>query len=220
MRTGILSATRKASTLRTSSSFSFVNKSVQEFLAAYYIACYSHVINEVIFGYLKRHENSYPDISAVLIFLCGLNISAANELSILMNNAASDCLDSLDIFQEIILDGYREEVANEQDDIRLALSYFNIKGDNIRDLHNIWASNTSVVRLFSMRLEDDIIERSTYVEDDYTESPKPDKHNSTSESSTIASRIEFDLSSCDKLTYILLNNESFGVWIKGNLCKE
>ncbi|XP_052227070.1 uncharacterized protein LOC127841945 isoform X2 [Dreissena polymorpha] len=90
MRTGILSATRKASALRSSSSFSFVHKSVQEFLAAYYIACNCHVIDEVIPGYLKRHDESYRDMHEVLIFLCGLNISAANELSILMNNAACD----------------------------------------------------------------------------------------------------------------------------------
>ncbi|KAH3705668.1 uncharacterized protein LOC127859814 [Dreissena polymorpha] len=260
MRAGILSAARKASTLRSSSSFSFVHKSVQEFLAAYYIACYSHVIDEVISVYLINHENSYLDISEVLIFLCGLDISAANKLSILMNKAACECLVSLERFQDIILKGYMEAVANEYDDVRLELSHFFIDSQNIKDLHNIWARNIPTVRCVTLELEDDCIdcyteleseciknytklesdyiesdteleddcierktelerdciEIPTEVEDDCTESPTQDMQSSIA-SSKIASRIEFDLTSCDKLKEIYINGESFEVLIKDSI---
>ncbi|KAH3890870.1 uncharacterized protein LOC127853277 [Dreissena polymorpha] len=92
LKSGILSATRKGSVLRSSSAFSFIHKSLQEFLAAYHIARNTNIdlIDQVIAGYLHRHNDAYLDMSQVFIFLCGLDIMAANKLSCIMdkrNNA-------------------------------------------------------------------------------------------------------------------------------------
>ncbi|XP_052228339.1 uncharacterized protein LOC127842706 isoform X1 [Dreissena polymorpha] len=92
LKSGILSATRKGSILRSSLAFSFIHKSLHEFLAAYHIARNTHLnlIDDVISGYLHRQKDAYLDISQVFIFLCGLDILGANKLSGIMdehNNA-------------------------------------------------------------------------------------------------------------------------------------
>ncbi|XP_052225974.1 uncharacterized protein LOC127841292 [Dreissena polymorpha] len=194
LKSGILSVTRKAFALRSSSSFSFIYKSIQEFLAAYHIACNTNVIDDVISGYLNRHKDAYLDISQVFIFLCGLNMSAANKLSGMIYELDDGCFRfMLPIFgfglqeQDTILAGYREAVANQQKDIVLKLSRFYFDFDNdIRDLHSIWTNNKS-----------DVL---------YTDIHVPDRQISQTEGES-ASHIEFDLSSCNKLKSLELNGK-------------
>ncbi|KAH3792003.1 uncharacterized protein LOC127838253 isoform X1 [Dreissena polymorpha] len=141
LKSGLLTK-RKAKRV-TDTTCRFVHKTLQEFLSAYHIANNLNAVNDVIFGYLKRHDNSYLDISQMFIFLCGLNISAANKLSAMMNE-----LDVyrhyiyLGIFQNCILTGYREAVANKNTPIHLHLSHFKINNDNdAEELFHIWAFN-------------------------------------------------------------------------------
>ncbi|XP_052226469.1 uncharacterized protein LOC127841588 [Dreissena polymorpha] len=192
LKSGIISVTRKASALRSSSSFSFIHKSIQEFLAAYHIACNTNVIDDVISGYLNRHKDAYLDISQVFIFLCGLNISASNKLSGMMDELEVGCFhfERPTIRSElvkVILAGYREAVANQQKDIVLkhSLYYFNFYNDN-RDLHSIWTNNKS-----------DVLYMGIYV---------PDRQISRTGGES-ASHIEFDLSSCNKLKSLKLNGK-------------
>ncbi|XP_052245612.1 uncharacterized protein LOC127854590 [Dreissena polymorpha] len=177
LKSGILSATRKASSLRSYSSFSFIHKSIQEFLAAYHIARNTNLIDDVISGYLNSHEDAYLDISQVFIFLCGLNMSAANTLSGTMDE--HDVVKFDRRFQDIILTGHREAVANQQTDILLKLSrYTDVYDENIRDLHSIWTQNKSNV--LKMRIH--VLDRKNY-----------------------ASHIEFKLSSCINLKSLELD---------------
>ncbi|KAH3780556.1 hypothetical protein DPMN_158373 [Dreissena polymorpha] len=191
LKSGILSATRKSYALRSSSSFSFIHKSIQEFLAAYHIACNTNLIDDVISGYLNRHKDGYLGISQVFIFLCGLNISAANKLSGMMDEHDVGCLQPIRLgiyssLQNTILAGFREAVANQQKDIVLKLSvyYFNVDND-MQDLHNIWTNNKSSV--LSMVVYCDRESSATRGES--------------------ASQIEFDLSSCMKLKSLVLNGK-------------
>ncbi|KAH3780902.1 hypothetical protein DPMN_158727 [Dreissena polymorpha] len=192
LKSGILSATRKESTLRSSSSFTFIHKSMQEFLAAYHIARNFHLIHDVIFGYLTLHKDAYLDISQVFIFLCGLDISTANMLSVKMNecDVASGFHPKYEtVFQKTILSGYREAVANKQTDIRLKLSHFYVNESNAADCHSIWKHNTSTVLSLDIDREEFIGEQLGMP----------------------ASRYEFDLSSCHKLKSLELSGEWIGL---------
>ncbi|XP_052253557.1 uncharacterized protein LOC127859948 isoform X3 [Dreissena polymorpha] len=133
---------------------SFVHKTVQEFFAALHISNNTDVIDNVICEYLKRNRDSDLDISQVLIFLCGFNILAANNLSALMNqvNDVRHGFDHYD-FQSVILSGYREAVANKNTPIDLHMSHFYLHlshffvwVDNAEDLIPILALNTPRAR--------------------------------------------------------------------------
>ncbi|KAH3815361.1 hypothetical protein DPMN_143883 [Dreissena polymorpha] len=201
LKSGILSATRKASALRSSSSFSFIHKSIQEFLTAYYIACNNHLIDTwfIVSGYLNRYKDAYMDISQMFIFLCGLEISAANKLSSLMNEC--DLHSRNHKFPNIILSGYRETVANKHSDVNLQLSNFSfqIHVNEIRDLYNIWIKNTSNI----MSLELFIHERGIQ---------------SSPETGESASHYEFDLSSCSKLKKLTLWSKK--ICLKDSSCSS
>ncbi|KAH3811633.1 hypothetical protein DPMN_140045 [Dreissena polymorpha] len=81
LKSGILSLKRNASTMRSVSSFMFIHKSMQEFLAAFHIARNTFLIDGIISVYLDRHEDEYLELSYVFIFMCGLDTSGATELS-------------------------------------------------------------------------------------------------------------------------------------------
>ncbi|XP_052214660.1 uncharacterized protein LOC127833435 isoform X2 [Dreissena polymorpha] len=199
-KAGILSATRKASALRSSSSFSFIHKSVQEFLAAYYIACNTHLIDDIISGYLNLYKDAYRDISQVFIFLCGLEISAADKLSSMMNEQ-DIVIDDSYVFSGIILSGYRESVANKHYDSNLKLSHFHFLKPvtEIRNIHCIWKNNMFNI----LTLDLDICER-------WRKSPR--------ERSESASHYDFDLSSCSKLKHLKLWGK--GIWLKDSACSS
>ncbi|KAH3791065.1 uncharacterized protein LOC127841973 isoform X1 [Dreissena polymorpha] len=195
LKAGILTNRKHKS--RTGRSNSFVHKTVQELLAAYHIACNTYVIDDVISRYLKLKNTSYLEISQVLIFLCGMNISAANKLSALMNQYDlkhcnrykyddEDCLDGDPCeFQRIIESGISEAVANKQEGILLKLSHFYIDESNIRELHDIWPTDTCNVEVLIVSLD----------MNDFLSSP------ALGESAT---HFEFNLSSCQTLRKLCL----------------
>ncbi|KAH3710779.1 hypothetical protein DPMN_070274 [Dreissena polymorpha] len=178
------------------SSISFIHKSMQEFLAAYHIAHNAHLIDDVIIGYLGRHSDAYLDISQVFIFLCGLNISAANKLSGIMNEHdtinmihRSIFLYKYDSFQSIIEAGYTEAVSNDQTGILLRLSHFFIVGNNLMGINNIWRENKSNALALEIHVDDE------------TDHPI----HSSSTHSEPTSQVEFDLSSCLNLKDLVLS---------------
>ncbi|KAH3875656.1 uncharacterized protein LOC127869452 [Dreissena polymorpha] len=172
LKSGILSQTSTPTLTRSSSSFSFVNRSVQEFLIAYFISCNSLVLDDVVSEYLKRYDEAYLEISHVFIFVCGMNMSAANKLSCLMDErdytlnshkyidaARSDGILRLDHkLQRTLLSGYIEATANNNSNVLLALSQFDFNfysfilalGLNVfrdlKPLQHIWNLNRSNAR--------------------------------------------------------------------------
>ncbi|KAH3717241.1 hypothetical protein DPMN_060023 [Dreissena polymorpha] len=91
LKAGLISKRKTKRALN--SSISFIHKSMQEFLAAYHIAHNKHLIDDLISGYLGRHSDAYRDVSQVFIFLCGLNVSAANTLSGIIHEHHSKIMD-------------------------------------------------------------------------------------------------------------------------------
>ncbi|KAH3797110.1 hypothetical protein DPMN_150685 [Dreissena polymorpha] len=203
LKAGILSQ-RKTKNI-SNASISFLHKSMQEFLAAYYIARNAYLIDDVISGHFNRHKEAYLDISLLFIFLCGLNITAANKLSGMMDEQndrmVNEYCGTFDLYkvltfdgiQGIIAPGYREAVLNEQTNIRLRLSYFIVNGNNLRDIYNIWKENTSNALALDMTND-------------------TDSHSSPAHRDQTCP-VEFDLSSCIKLKVLRLE----GCCIKGNI---
>ncbi|KAH3798598.1 uncharacterized protein LOC127837667 [Dreissena polymorpha] len=124
------------------SSFSFLHKSIQEFLAAYHIARNAHLIDDVISGYLGRQSDAYVDISQVFIFLCGLNVSAANKLSgIIDEHYVSDgtfhsfdyrTFEGIKNCMLLYKAGYREAVSNDQTGILFKIDRLEIDEKSLR----------------------------------------------------------------------------------------
>ncbi|KAH3798868.1 hypothetical protein DPMN_152471 [Dreissena polymorpha] len=197
LKAGLISKRKTKKTFN--SSISFLHKSIQEFLAAYHIALNAHLIDDVIFGYVGRHSNAYLDISQVFIFLCGLNISAANKLSGMMNEHNNKWHDYRSwfksTFQSIIEAGYTEAVSNDQTDILLRLDQLEIHEDNLMDMYNIWRENKSNVLRLGIHVGD-----KTY----------RDIHSSSTHSEA-TSQVEFDLSSCIKLKYLTLSGSGMQI---------
>ncbi|KAH3783134.1 hypothetical protein DPMN_161062 [Dreissena polymorpha] len=221
LKSGILSAKRQEPTLRTLPSFSFIHKSIQEFLAAYHIARMTHLnlIDDVVSVYLDRHEDAYLDVSQVFIFLCGLDIMSANKLSGMIderNNARVKSRFSLlnidrSKFCMILLQGYREAVANEQTNIVLTLShmfYLNRElvslKNNVRNLHSVWKNNTR--NLLSLDLRIGNCSRPSAFRGGSPATAEPTSH------------IEFDMSSCHRLEYLHLAGD--GIWLKGKYTRH
>ncbi|XP_052226171.1 uncharacterized protein LOC127841392 isoform X3 [Dreissena polymorpha] len=243
LKSGILSAKRRAPTLGALESFSFIHESIQEFLAAYHIFRITHLnlIVDVISRYLDRHEDAYLAVSQVFIFLCGLDIMSANKLSGMMderNNArVKSYFDRRGTRKlcDIILQGYREAVANEQTNIALTISHLELELDSsindVRDLHSVWKNNTR--NLLSLSLATELPD---YVYDDDIASDSDDDIVSDSDDDIASdsdddiavrggspataeptSHIEFDMSSCHRLEYLALDGtlDGNGIWFKG-----
>ncbi|KAH3837673.1 hypothetical protein DPMN_111074 [Dreissena polymorpha] len=202
LKPGILSAKLTASTRRSSSSFMFIHKSMQEFLAAYHIACNTNLIDDIISIYLKRHPEAYLDISQVFIFLCGLDVLCAEKLSSMMNER--DALDTVEfsvchqMLNSIILAGYREANANGYSDISLQLSHFYFDRNNIIDLHKIWENNAANAIVLKVNIDD----------------MKPFENRRTSPANDeCASQITFDLHSCLEVKTVRLTGRC--ILVKG-----
>ncbi|KAH3716694.1 hypothetical protein DPMN_059420 [Dreissena polymorpha] len=201
----------------TDQTLSFVHKTIQEFLAAFHIHRNADIIDDVISGYLLRNDKSYRDISQIFIFLCGFNISAANKLSAMMNE--------LDVyseyghyFQDCILSGYKETVANKNTPIHLHLSNYKFSSANAEDLIQIWKLNTSRARSLKvndMRSNIHVTRRSQYTssadchEPGQVALPAREGHGPSTlndedgvRSSTL--NIELDLSLCHNLELLTL----------------
>ncbi|KAH3864655.1 hypothetical protein DPMN_027678 [Dreissena polymorpha] len=206
LKSGILSAKLTASTLRSSSSFMFIHKSMQEFLAAYHIACNTNLIDDIISIYLNRHPKAYLDISQVFIFLCGLDVSCAEKLSNMMNERddlnTREQPDCHRMFNRIILEGYREAYANGYSDISLKLSHFYFDRNNIIDLHKIWENNAANAIVLEVDIDD----------------MKPFENRRTSlANDECASQITFDLHSCLELKIVRLTGRC--ILVKGKYQK-
>ncbi|KAH3813850.1 hypothetical protein DPMN_142320 [Dreissena polymorpha] len=199
LKAGIL--TNRKDKSRTGCSNSFVHITLQEFLAAYHIACNPNVVDEIS-TFLSLNKESYLEISQVLIFLCGMNISVANKLSALMYKCDMDYFEvdgQSDFFQTTIESGIREAVANKQDGICLKLDYCcieirKITDKNTRDLQLVYSTITSNV------------ERLSVVSSSVFSIP-----NDIPARNKLKSSVEVNLSACHKLTSLELVGKD--IWL-------
>ncbi|KAH3875431.1 hypothetical protein DPMN_038697 [Dreissena polymorpha] len=113
LTSGLLTERKHSAVVITSSTFSFVHKSMQEFLAAFYIVRNKHVIDDVISKYLDNFPEDMFSISQTFVFVCGLDNEASYALSCVMD----DRVTTADFYEypELIISGYIEAMANNID---------------------------------------------------------------------------------------------------------
>ncbi|XP_052787088.1 uncharacterized protein LOC128222207 [Mya arenaria] len=175
LKSGILNETKTASSIRKSSSYSFIDKTVQEFLAAIYMSHHPKEIDRVVKPfYLKSGDTSA--VSQVFIFLCGLNIESANEMSAMISKSIFTYNDGIivdvdetrtqctitpsyksmynddlhkakvNFLQSIICSGYKEAKESQVQDIQLSMFCLNYTNNtDAKIFHNLLRINPSTV---------------------------------------------------------------------------
>ncbi|XP_052759951.1 uncharacterized protein LOC128202836 isoform X2 [Mya arenaria] len=142
LKSGILREQKSQSLIRTLSKFSFLHKSVQEFLAAVNLSYHPEEIHRVK-ELSRRNDLTQTDIQPIFLYLCGMNCNLANEMSELLCNAMP-CIDvesnnprtykyevyrpdtsSVLNLQSTIMNGLKT-LSNSSEDMNLCLYYFNI----------------------------------------------------------------------------------------------
>ncbi|XP_052785490.1 uncharacterized protein LOC128221082 isoform X3 [Mya arenaria] len=131
LESGILSCTNVPG---DSPQYHFLHKTFQEYLAALFLSeditnCCLHIINT----YKKHRKESGISLSQVLLFLCGLNAEAAEELSKTMNELFTDFCDrdgysdsESRMLQDIVIQGQKELDRSNQSGVKLCLQHINI----------------------------------------------------------------------------------------------
>ncbi|XP_052225686.1 uncharacterized protein LOC127841134 isoform X8 [Dreissena polymorpha] len=119
LKTGIITERKCFSRTYQRSTCSFIHKSVQEFLAAVHIARNSADL-VVVARYFGENSNAIFE-NQIFIFLCGLNILLANELSRIIDSTTTT-----EYLLSTYISGFIEAQANGQNpnDIDLKLSRF------------------------------------------------------------------------------------------------
>ncbi|XP_052787511.1 uncharacterized protein LOC128222513 isoform X1 [Mya arenaria] len=81
LKSGVLQETKSASLIRNKSSYSFIHKTVQEFLATIHMYYHPDDLHRVLTPFYEKN-GEMSDISHVhcIVFMCGLNIELANEM--------------------------------------------------------------------------------------------------------------------------------------------
>ncbi|KAH3783801.1 hypothetical protein DPMN_161751 [Dreissena polymorpha] len=123
LKTGIITERKCVSRTYQRSTCSFIHKSVQEFLAAVHIALNSADL-VVVSKYFAENSNAIFE-NEIFIFLCGLNILLANELSRIIDSTSTTRRYFL---LSRYISGFIEAQANGQNpnDINLKLSRFKL----------------------------------------------------------------------------------------------
>ncbi|XP_052785489.1 uncharacterized protein LOC128221082 isoform X2 [Mya arenaria] len=153
LESGILSCTNVPG---DSPQYHFLHKTFQEYLAALFLSeditnCCLHIINT----YKKHRKESGISLSQVLLFLCGLNAEAAEELSKTMNELFTDFCDrdgysdsESRMLQDIVIQGQKELDRSNQSGVKLCLQHINIH--ELLDKENKWEEPFSHLRHASL----------------------------------------------------------------------
>ncbi|XP_052767637.1 uncharacterized protein LOC128208213 [Mya arenaria] len=222
LKSGCMRETKTPSLIRELSSFSFIHKTVQEFLAAVHIASHTEEIQRVMKPYYKvaqqiltsdniNWENfsmTTHDVSKVFIYMCGLNSEVAHDMSAMMSHGILDHpnwgfhLVTHDVnlaVQETIYSGYREAKANNVQNIELLLLSFNIDYStrDVATLKSLLSMNKSQIRHIQITGQENISEEE--LQEVFT--------NST-DALTIEIRQragQYDLSACSRLQHLVID---------------
>ncbi|XP_052805665.1 uncharacterized protein LOC128235023 [Mya arenaria] len=155
LKSGIMRETKSQSLIRKSSSFSFIHKTVQEFLAA--VHSYHAAVHEDVQEFLPivypLKDSSVADVSHVFLFMCGINREVAQYMSAMMSNAVSEkCATWMydtwgKTVQQALCAGYREALANNVQNIQLELMCLYIDS-NTRD----WSTLKTLISMNKSQL--------------------------------------------------------------------
>ncbi|XP_052806296.1 uncharacterized protein LOC128235525 [Mya arenaria] len=223
LKSGIMRETKSQSLIRKSSSFSFIHKTVQEFLAAVHIAHHAEEIQRVIKPnyyetfqeYLasdnQLKESSMSDVSQVFIFMCGLNSKVAQDMSAMMSIIVMEMTmyDNWNItLQQTLCAGYREALANNVQNIQLELMCLKIDPDtrDLSTLKTLISMNKSQLRQITIFGE----------EDEFSEEELQALFISSKNTLThvkIGTRAgQYDLSACCRLQYLTISRSDLRIF--------
>ncbi|XP_052803831.1 uncharacterized protein LOC128233967 [Mya arenaria] len=210
LKSGIMRETKSQSLIRKSSSFSFIHKTVQEFLAA--VHSYHAAVHEDVQEFLPivypLKDSSMADVSHVFLFMCGINREVAQYLSAMMSNAVSEkCVTWMyetwvKTVQQALCAGYREALANNVQNIQLELMCFYIDRwtRDLSTLKTLISMNKSQLRQITIIGHDD----------DFSEEELQALFISSKNTLT---RVEihgragqYDLSACCRLQYLTISS--------------
>ncbi|WAQ93909.1 hypothetical protein MAR_006380, partial [Mya arenaria] len=158
LKTGVIRETKAHSLIKNMSSFSFIHKTVQEFLAALHISIHPDVFERVVKPYYDINQD-ITDCEKVFKFLCGMNCDVAHRMSQLLCDNLSctryERVENLCIVEElqnIIVSGYQEACNNGMKYISLVLFDFWIPNhvNYLSSLIALLSMNKSKVRYISL----------------------------------------------------------------------
>ncbi|XP_052802980.1 uncharacterized protein LOC128233372 [Mya arenaria] len=206
LKSGIMRETKSQSLIRKSSSFSFIHKTVQEFLAA--VHSYHAAVHEDVQEFLPivypLKDSSMADVSHVFLFMCGINREVAQYMSAMMSNAVSEkCVTWMydnwsKTVQQALCAGYREALANNVQNIQLELMCLYIDS-NTRD----WSTLKTLISMNKSQLRHITIWGH---EDEFSEEELQALFISSKNTLTrVAIRVragQYDLSACCRLQYL------------------
>ncbi|XP_052786396.1 uncharacterized protein LOC128221832 isoform X2 [Mya arenaria] len=142
---GIISCTNALG--EYSPKYHFLHKTFQEYLAALYLS--KDISTSILIikkTYQIHRSESGTSLSEVLIFLCGLNCEAAEELSRIMNELFTEFCERdryytyyIEEFQKKIIQGQIELDRGESSGVKLSLQHIHLGTDNEldRDEHTV-----------------------------------------------------------------------------------
>ncbi|XP_052819634.1 uncharacterized protein LOC128245491 [Mya arenaria] len=214
LKSGLLTEKTSNSLIHLRSHFSFIHKTVQEFLAAVYLC-----INEKLFAQLQRHFNEKGDvllqISRVFILMCGMKQDLANDMSEWINTLTPKCSckealfgnymyeislpdpETVSTLQQLMVAGQTEAAASSQNNTRLILKHFMIKHHQDEwALRELMVFNKSHIQTLSIFGCNDTISEED-LQDVFD-------HSSSSLTAVILSKRNghYDISKCHNLEYI------------------
>ncbi|XP_052787603.1 uncharacterized protein LOC128222565 [Mya arenaria] len=226
LKSGVMRETKSQSLIRRSSSFSFIHKTIQEFLAAVHIAYHTEDIQRIIkpnyhesiqefLGSNQSLENGSmrkSDVSQVFIFMCGLNRKAAQDISDMMSIAVLEHRDwqgasymhcGLGIeVQHAMCSGYRESKANNVQNIQLTLVslYIHHQARDLPTLKTLISMNKSQIQHIFIQVTPEKISEEE-LQDWFTSSKDTLTH------AEINYRVgQYDLSACCRLRYLSIES--------------
>ncbi|XP_052803828.1 uncharacterized protein LOC128233966 [Mya arenaria] len=212
LKSGIMRETKSQSLIRKSSSFSFIHKTVQEFLAA--VHSYHAAVHEDVQEFLPivypSKDSSMADVSHVFLFMCGINREVAQYMSAMMSNAVSEkCVtwmydDWAKTVQQALCAGHREALANNVQNIQLELMCLYIDPDtrDFSTLKTLISMNKSQLRHITICGH----------EEEFSEEELQALFNSSKHTLTLVEirrrAGQYDLSACCRLQYLTISGPS------------
>ncbi|WAR20517.1 hypothetical protein MAR_002355 [Mya arenaria] len=175
-KTGIIRETKSQSFIMQSSSYSFIHKTVQEFLAALHLSYNPHEFHRVVEPFYNQAVE-ISDVSEVFIYICGMNSHIANQMSTMMCNTVPLCQTGVisssnyiytidrpkysvvDILQRLIARGHIEACANNVANIQLSLHFFifDQRTRNVSTLKTLLSMNACQVRYMCIKRHEKVI---------------------------------------------------------------
>ncbi|XP_052801547.1 uncharacterized protein LOC128232176 [Mya arenaria] len=223
LKSGLLTEKKSNSLVKRTSHFSFLHKTVQEFLSALHFCLNENDYNQLLSKYTTENKQTVlGDVSQVFVFICGMKPELAVQMSSWINSSIpqtpfhseswfyddNDAQYDLDNearleHRRLIVSGLDEARANNFGDIPLTLTHFSvISGWDVRTLNYLMDANKNHVQSLTIFGCNDMV----------SEQELQNVFSFSGESLTNVALGyrdgQYDLSKCHKLEYLDIDGET------------